>query len=454
MTYLKLMFHFYRRHCLLFGLFLGLALPSADVAAAEKESSTNVVVILSDDQAWTDYSFMGHPVIETPNLDRLASQSLTFRRGYSPVSLCRPSLATIITGLYPHQHGIVGNDPPWEGMQRGEKRPAHRDPGYLPNRHAYLEHIDRVETMPEMLARKGYRSLQTGKWWEGHPSRAGFTDAMTHGDFTRDGRHGDDGLTIGREGLQVIDEFLDDTVAKDQPFYLWYAPFLPHTPHNPPKRLLKKYLPLVDSKPIAKYYAMCEWFDETCGELLDLLDQHRVAEHTLVVYVTDNGWINRRDASRYTSRSKRSPYEGGTRTPIMLRLPGVIEPDMMESELASTIDVVPTTLAALGMDVPDSLPGINLLDEDAIVRRETIFGEIFEHDIRSLTDSAASLRYRWVISGRYKLIDPSSRMKRQAPELYDLHADPTEQKDLSQQMPDKLESLRKRLDQWWNPPTA
>ncbi|MCA9049797.1 MAG: sulfatase-like hydrolase/transferase, partial [Planctomycetaceae bacterium] len=65
----------------------------------------NIVMIISDDQAWTDYSFMGHDAIRTPHLDRLASRSAVFRRGYVPVALCRPSLATMITGLYPHQHG-------------------------------------------------------------------------------------------------------------------------------------------------------------------------------------------------------------------------------------------------------------------------------------------------------------------------------------------------------------
>ena len=72
----------------------------------------NVVLIISDDQAWTDYCFMGHPHVRTPHLDRLARESLTFRRGYVPSSLCCPSLASIITGLYPHQHRVTSNDPP------------------------------------------------------------------------------------------------------------------------------------------------------------------------------------------------------------------------------------------------------------------------------------------------------------------------------------------------------
>src|SRR5436309_11049987 len=75
------------------------------------ESPPNIVLIISDDQAWTDFSFMGHPHIQTPNLDRLARESLTFTRGYVPSSLCCPSLASIISGLYPHQHKITSNDP-------------------------------------------------------------------------------------------------------------------------------------------------------------------------------------------------------------------------------------------------------------------------------------------------------------------------------------------------------
>lgn len=81
------------------------------VSRAVASVPPNVVLIITDDQAWTDYGFMEHPVIETPNLDRLAARSAVFTRGYVPTALCRPSLATIVTGLYPHQHRICGNDP-------------------------------------------------------------------------------------------------------------------------------------------------------------------------------------------------------------------------------------------------------------------------------------------------------------------------------------------------------
>ena len=147
--------------------------------------------------------------------------------------------------------------------------------------------IDDQPTLPRLLAKRGYVSHQSGKWWQGHYSRGGFTHGMTHGDPKRGGRHGDVGLKIGREGMDEIFDFIED--AGDKPFFVWYAPFLPHTPHNPPKRLLDKYAKKTESKFIARYWAMCEWFDETCGQLLDHLDEKKLADDTIVLYVTDNG---------------------------------------------------------------------------------------------------------------------------------------------------------------------
>ena len=326
----------------------------------------NIVLIISDDQAWSDYGFMGHPHIETPRLDRLASESLLFTRGYVPASLCRPSLATIVTGLYPHQHRIVGNDPPGKGT-----------PGYLDRRIAYLRHIDRVPKLAELLKQKGYLSHQSGKWWEGHFTRGGFTHGMTHGDRTRGGRHGDDGLLIGRKGLQPIFDFIAEAYARKRPFFIYYAPFLPHTPHNPPARLLRKYRSKTPHLPLAKYWAMCEWFDETVGALLDHLDPD-----TLVLFVADNGWINRTNSSRYAPRSKRSPYDGGLRTPILIRWPGRVKPRKETVHLAGSIDLAPTILAAAGLEPGPNMPGINLLDEASVAARPAIFGAIFEHDVR------------------------------------------------------------------------
>src|SRR5690606_25292792 len=296
----------------------------------------NIVLIISDDHAWTDYGFMGHPVIETPHLDQLARKSAVFPRGYVPTALCRPSLATLITGLYAHQHQISGNDP--SHALADPKSPAYRQ---LQQR--LIGHIDRHPTLPKLLAERDYLSHQSGKWWEGHFSRGGFTHGMTRGFPQPGGRHGDDGLKIGRDGMAPVFEFIDLAIEADKPFFIWYAPFLPHTPHTPPQRLLDKYQSRVDSLPIARYYAMCEWFDETCGALLDHVEQHELTEKTLLVYVGDNGWIQNPDGPGYAPRSKQSPYEGGTRQPILLSWPGTITPQQRD-ELVSSIDLVPTML--------------------------------------------------------------------------------------------------------------
>ena len=165
------------------------------------QKQPNIVLILSDDQAWMDYSFMGHPAIQTPHLDRLAARSATFRRGYSPTPLCRPSLMTMITGLYPHQHGVTGNDPkPDKSLSNAE---------YAAQREQLISCVDQLPTIPKLLGEHGYLSMQSGKWWEGNYSRGGFTHGMTRGFPKPGGRHGDDGLQIGRKGMQPVFDFID-----------------------------------------------------------------------------------------------------------------------------------------------------------------------------------------------------------------------------------------------------
>ena len=154
------------------------------------------------------------------------------------------------------------------------------------------KHLEAVPTLPRLLAEKGYVSLQTGKWWQGDYRRGGFTHGMTKGQ-----RHGDEGLDIGRKTMQPIFDFIADARKAGKPFFVWYAPMLPHTPHNPPERLLAKYKDKAPSPPVAKYWAMVEWFDETCGQLLDHLETEKLAENTIVVYVTDNGWIQDPDGA-------------------------------------------------------------------------------------------------------------------------------------------------------------
>jgi len=397
---------------------------SASQLSAQNAARPNVVIILADDQAYTDYGFMGHPHIQTPNIDRLATQSVVFTRGYTPTSLCRSSLMTIISGLYPHQHLVTGNDPP-KGTDRREM----------------LRHVRRTPTLPKLLGQQGYVSFQSGKWWEGNFSEGGFTAGMTHGDPEKGGRHGDEGLKIGRQGLQPIYDFLESN--KGKPFFLWYAPMLPHQPHNPPERLLAKYKDKTDSLFVAKYWANCEWWDETCGELLTHLDKQGLYDNTLVIYVTDNGWIQDPQKNAFAARSKRSPYEGGIRTPIMLRWPGHLYARRNHLSLVSTIDIAPSVLAACGIERPRDMTGIDLLDVAmGGASHDAVFGEIYAHDVADIDDPQPGLEYRWCISGDWKLIESADGKSK---ELYNVTADPTEQNNLASQFPRRVQNLSTRI---------
>lgn len=431
--------------------------------AADKNAAPNVVFIISDDHGWTDYGFLGHKHIATPHLDRLAAQSLVFRRGYSPSSLCCPSLATIITGRYPHQHKITGNDPPEKkGADKAEKERLFRD-----GREAMNRHLEAVPTLPKLLVSKGYLALQTGKWWQGDFRRGGFTHGMTKGQ-----RHGDEGLDIGRKTMQPIDDFIGTARGQQKPFFVWYAPMMPHDPHTPPQRLLDKYKAKTDSLHVAKYWAMVEWFDETCGDLLKLLDKHGVADNTIVVYVTDNGWIQKPDGPGFAPKNKTSPYNFGVQTPIMIRWPGHVSPKMSD-ELASSIDLVPTMLKAVKIDSPEGLPGLNLLDETAVAQRKTLFGECYTHTLVDLSEPAKNLLWRWAVEGRWRLIVPRTHnasgvlaeipedarltpalrrtLETAKPELYDILSDPLEEKNLASEHPEVVQLLLGKLDAWWTP---
>jgi uncharacterized sulfatase len=431
-----------RRAALILACLAAAAVLTQVGGAAQPARPPNVLLIISDDHAWTDYGFMGHPQIRTPRLDRLAAESLTFTRGYVPSSLCSPSLASIITGRYPHQHRITSNDPPMPpGVRRADPEGA---AAFREGREVMNRHMEAVPTLPRLLAQRGYLSLQTGKWWQGDYRRGGFTHGMTRGE-----RHGDDGLKIGRESMEPVHDFVAEARKQDRPFFIWYAPFLPHTPHNPPERLLAKYRDKASTIHIARYWAMVEWFDETCGELLDYLDRERLAENTIVVYVADNGWIQDPDAGRYGPKSKQSPYDGGLRTPIMVRWPGKVKPARSE-RLALSIDIAPTLLKAAGLKPDPELPGVDLTDDAALRRRPAIFGECFTHDAVDLNRPVASLRWRWAVRGDWKLILPAPQNEPDGkPELYNLAADPREETDLAAKEPERVQRLTRLLDDWW-----
>ncbi|KPL13373.1 MAG: sulfatase, partial [Bacteroides sp. SM23_62] len=314
-------------------------------------------------------------------------------------------------------------------------------------------------TLADILGEAGYVSLQTGKWWEGNPSRGGFTRGMTHGDPARGGRHGDEGLRIGREGLDEIYEFIENARAEGKPFFVWYAPFLPHAPHTPPDSLRDKYLPVAPSESVASYWAMCELLDITCGQLMDYIDGAGLSEKTLFVYVTDNGWIQDPDKpNRFDAMSKTTPFEMGIRTPVMFRWKGVIDPEMDETNLASSIDIAVTILDICGIEPGPEMQGINVLDKKALSGRDAIFAETYAHDFTTVD---VSLNFRIIVKLPWKLILPDAVNRPYnpqfypfvpdgSPQLYNLLKDPHERVNLSAEYPEVVAGLTEEIKKWWN----
>ncbi len=440
------------------------------VQAAAADQPANVIYIISDDQAFGDYGFMGNSLVQTPNIDRLASLSARYVNGYVPSSVCRPSLATLLTGRYPHQHGICFNHPP----------PGFQALGQLPSVEAYdharaaaVDLFMQSPTLPRMLAKAGYVSFQAGKHWEGAYQDGGFTEGMTinrpcfdqpwnrrlpNGQWVAHG-NGDFGLLIGRKTMQPVYEFIDRHV--DRPFLLWYAPVLPHEPHNAPDRYRNLFTDTNLPEHLIGYYANIAWFDDTIGQLLDYLDGKGLSRNTLFVYVCDNGWANASGSAKQDKRSKRSPFENGIRTPILLRWDDVIKPATHQG-LVSSVDLATTVLAALGVDAAAyDLPGVDLLPsatgQQSLDPDRAVFGEIYPGDARSLGNPRRDVAYRWIRQRNLKLIVPYANANGEPWNsyvreltLYDLAIDPEETRNLATnpEYASDVERLRKRLKAW------
>ena len=165
--------------------------------------------------------------------------------------------------------------------------------------------------------------------------------------------------------------------------------------------------------------------------------------------VTNHERLTNPATGRYAAKSKQSQYDGGLRTPIMVRWLGKVKPQK-SPHLASSLDLMPTLLHAVGIKPTPQMPGLNLLDEKAVAARKALYGECFTHNFADMENPASSLKWRWVIEGDWKLIVPSKRNQPDdVVELYDLGKDPHEVKSLVSTEQVRVEHLTKLLDTWW-----
>lgn len=400
-----------------------------ETSEPKKPSRPNLVLIVGDDHGYDDFGFAGHPEIQTPNVDALVREGVLFPLGYSTASLCKPALRSLLTGLQPRQ---------WRRFARHLLRES--GPGSTAVRH--------LETLPRILGRHGYASFQGGKYFEGTYDAAGFTDGVTppgsarnrRGVYAAEAQH-----AIGRTTMEPILTFLDE--PREDPFFLWFAPLLPHVPFDAPAEYQDLYADGDQSPANAEYWANISWFDASVGQLLRALEERGLRENTLVVYVVDNGWEPTwRGYPMGTIRAKGSLHDRGFRTPIVFSWPGVLPQDVEVDRLVSLIDIYPTLLDFAGVPVPPARTGRSLrplLEGGTSAENETVVGDLRTvRRIRSWTGPRKP-------DGFVRTRDWHFLAYGDGPiELYSMTSDPEEEENVAEAHPAVVQRLRQRLRLW------
>lgn len=386
-----------------------------------KEESPNILLIMTDDQAYGDLSMNGNPVLETPVIDKLAQEGVYANHFYvSPV--CAPTRASLLTGRYHQRTGV-------SGVTRGREDMR----------------LDEV-TMANIFKKAGYSTGIFGKWHNGahypyHPMGRGFDDfvGFTSGHWsnyfnTTIEKNGKPFLAEGYLPDVLTDEaisFMQKAHDAEQPF-LCYVPYqTPHTPLQVPDKYFDKYKAKgIDDDVNACIYGMCENIDDNVGRLLTELETLKIRDNTIIIFLSDNGPINFRYNCELKGR-KASVHEGGVRVPFIINWPGNINKGLVIDEALAHIDILPTLLSLTGVEYAsdkklDGLSFKNLLMGQKDFPQRYLFNEFF---------------------GRKRVLaDPYLMVK---DGLYDIRKDPQQKQNLLKEYPEIYDSLSNVYDKWY-----
>lgn len=398
--------------------------PSEDFASGPP----NIVLIISDDHGYKDFGFMGSEIAHTPHLDRLAEEGTFFPFGYATASLCRPSLRSLLTGLHPIQFDLREQQLVRKGIPASPRSSMR----------------DHFHTLPAILAQRGYASFQSGKFPEGSYRNAGFTHGMTE----KPGRAGrKQGIRIARETMEPLFSFIDE--HRERPFFIWFAPQIPHLPHNAPKEFYAPYESLDLPWFAPGYYASVTWFDSAVGRLAEHLEKRGLRRRTLIVFVSDNGWQAPGPGVDYDytlggHKGKKSLYEVGFRTPVIFNWPGEIPAGEVKDDLVSLVDLFPTLLDYAGAPQLANRPGVDLrplLEGKPGSTRSALIGTATAlRDQREGEPAGGSFlrsrrwHYLWYNDGREA--------------LFDLTTDPDEDRNVAPGHPEVVHDSRERILEW------
>lgn len=441
-------------------------------------SPPNILLLVSDDQGYNDLGCYGSDEILTPHLDRLAADGVRLTDFYVSWPACTPSRGSLLTGRYPQRHGVydmIRNEAPDYGYE------------YPPDEYAVtFERIGGMDTrevlMPRLLKHSGYTSGIFGKWDLGvHrrflPLARGFdafygfvntgVDYFTHERYGVPSMYRDTEPTEEDKGTYTTELFLREALSfldahHARPFLL-YVPF--NAPHNasnldpfiraaaqgtePYKEMypeLQKQAGTVQGTKYGEpatlpnkharrleYVASITQMDDAIGQLLTRLEDHGVADNTIVIFFSDNGGSGSSDNSPLRGH-KGQMFEGGIRVPCIVRYPGTIPAGTVCDGFCSSIDLLPTLLQATGtaqrddlvLDGHDILP---LLSGNATSPRDQMFWQ-------RRGDKAARVgEWKWVDSSR-------------GGGLFHLAEDIGEQNDQSTERPEKLAELKASFADW------
>lgn len=441
----------------------------------EKQTQPNIVVILCDDLGYGDLSTFGHPIIETPNLDKLAADGIKFTSFYSAAPVCSPSRAGLLTGRSPNRAGIYDFIP---GPKKSEDC---RD----------LVHLQAFEqTIPAMLKTVGYSTCLSGKWHcssrfnspelQPTPGHFGFDHWFaTHNNaapshqnpknFIRDGK--EVGEIKGFSCQIVVDEALNWLKQKegDNPFYLQVCFHEPHEPVASPQDLVKKYLPKSKNENQAQYFANVANMDNAVGRLVEYLKAH-YGENTLIVFSSDNGpeTLNRYSRAKHSYGSpgplkgmKLWTTEAGFRVPGILYWLGKTTYHGISNAVVSSLDFMPTFAEISGATLPnvvlDGQSMIPLIQTGKMQRKKPLtwafYNALNEHRVAMRTD-------HWKIMCRLKndttyipminnLYDGNERLVKEADlvdfELYNMDEDISEAENVADKYPEVFNKMKSQL---------
>jgi len=427
-------------------------------------SPPNIVLIYADDLGWRDLSVQGSGYYETPNIDRLAGEGIRFTDAYANAPNCAPSRAALMSGQYAPRTGIYT-------VASAARGPA-EERALIPVENETTLDLD-VGTIAEVLSGAGYATGHAGKWHLGGegflPENQGFTwsiagnEAGAPPDYFFPYARGDrivPGLEDGTEGEYLPERLVDESIgfidrSQDGPFFLYLSHYTVHTPIQAREEITERYRakPPSEGHENPTYAAMIESLDQGVGRILEALEERGLSDNTVVIFASDNGGFGTVTSMAPLRGSKGMLYEGGIRTPLVMRWPDGIKPGATSATPVIGVDLYPTLAELAGATLPDLQP----LDGVSLLPALTGSGDVPDRDL--IWHFPAYLEADRSVAGTWRTT-PASALRRGAYkvihffeddrwEVYDLTSDVSETNDLSAARPELTEALRSGLQTWW-----